>query len=188
MSNETCKLIFERVSQRSYDIDKPIPENIVKEILEACRQAPSARFLQSLDFYYVDDPKRIEQLGAPFKPILLEKNPVSKSRLEEGGVTDPLYYNAGLVIFFCARSEEAMKENSLIQIDVGIAAENAVIAAQSHGLRSVHVGLIRKFDELTHESFGIPKSKPILHSLAIGYPKHSDPPHKKRRDDCFFKL
>eukprot|EP00766_Chilomastix_caulleryi_P006541 gnl/Chilomastix_caulleri/8797.p1 GENE.gnl/Chilomastix_caulleri/8797~~gnl/Chilomastix_caulleri/8797.p1 ORF type:complete len:116 (+),score=40.35 gnl/Chilomastix_caulleri/8797:329-676(+) len=111
-----------------------------------------------------------------------------KERLEKFGVTDPLYYNSGLVIIFCARSEEAMKANSCLDVDVGIASENAVIAAQSHGLRSVHVGLIKLFGTEANKVFGIPETKTILHSIAIGYPKMEDPAKQERRTDCFFKL
>ena len=54
-------------------------------------------------------------------------------------------------------------------IDTALAAQNAVVAAQSLGLSSVYIGAMRNNPERVHELLGLPRQAFVLFGLCVGY-------------------
>jgi hypothetical protein len=54
-------------------------------------------------------------------------------------------------------------------IDVALAAQNAVVAAESLGLGTVYIGAMRNDPEKVAELFGLPKQSFVVFGLCVGY-------------------
>ncbi len=62
--NEIIKLMGERHSTRSsFDPNRPVAKEDVKQIIEAARWAPTAHNMQNFDIIVIDDKKVIEKIG-----------------------------------------------------------------------------------------------------------------------------
>ena len=54
-------------------------------------------------------------------------------------------------------------------IDAALAAQNAVVAAQSIGLRTVYIGAMRNDPARVHELLGLPPKALVVFGLCVGY-------------------
>jgi len=106
--------IFKRRSIRKYK-RQPIPDDVLKNILEAGRLAPSANNLQPWHFIVVTDQKLKEGLIS--------------------GMWNRFIKDAPVVIVGCGD-----KRSKWFTVDVAIALENMVIAAAAQGVGSCWIG------------------------------------------------
>ena len=67
--NPTERLIFERRSVRNFKLD-PVPETMIRRVLEAGRFAPSSGNCQPWKFVVVEDPEIIEEMNTCCKNVL----------------------------------------------------------------------------------------------------------------------
>ena len=150
---ELLKVIYERRSVRSYQ-KKPIPDDVLKAILEAGRLAPSAHNRQPWHFIVVRNPEMKRKL------IFTSWNRF----IEE----------ASVLIVGCGDPRSRW-----MTVDVAIALQNMVIAAEALGLASCWIGA---FDEAkVKEILKIPENLRVVAMITIGYPaeKPETPPKKK---------
>ncbi len=121
---EFYEVIRRRLSVRAYKPD-PVPEEVLKRILEAARLAPSAKNYQPWKFIVVTDGKiRQELVPACRGQAFIAQAPV--------------------VICACAIEAEAWKGMggywSAAEVDVAIALEHIILAAVAEGLGTCWIG------------------------------------------------
>ena len=132
---ETVKNIMERNSCRDF-ASTPLTEEQTKAIVEAALAAPSARNLQPWHVTAVTDKAFIEELDkAGMEVMAAQEDSTYYDRIMERG--GKLFYNSPSMFVISSDGEEWSI------IDSGILCQNIVLAAQSMGLASCIVGLLR---------------------------------------------
>lgn len=194
--NETLKTIYERRAVRKYS-DKQVDKEIINQIIDAGRMAPSAINMQPWKFYVLTKKETIEMFAnkirkATFKSIR-KINLKSILRMAEGmlhfskGINflkehDPVFHGAPVVVFI-----SAPKDNEWASLDVGMCAQNMMLAAKSLGLESCPIGF-GKFVEQTkiYPQLKIPKNDRVLISLVFGYGIESPETHERIKNNVKF--
>lgn len=164
-------------SVRAYRPD-PLPPRTVETLVAAAQSAPSSSNLQTWSVVVVEDQAR-------------------KARLAEfaGGqkhiVEAPLFLvwlaDLSRAERLAARSrhpDEGLRflETFLVAvIDAALAAQNAVVAAESLGLGSVYIGAIRNKPRAVAEELGLPPNVAAAFGLCVGYPDAARPAQVKPR-------
>ena len=159
--------INQRKSIRKY-LNKQIPEEIIKDLLDAARKAPSAKNTQSHKYFIVKDQDVINKLK------------------KDKAFEQSFVYDAPLIIVCCAnprqypeiKKADSSPENYAL-IDLSIAASFLVLRATELGLGSVFVAWI--YADKVRKILGIPEEYIIPFVLPIGYPAE-DPDPRSRKD------
>lgn len=152
----TVDLILSRRSIRKYE-KKDIPEDILNQILETGRQAPSAVNRQPIHFVVVNDHDLLKDLCNNFIARFVKYAP--------------------LAIVGCAYTK-ALWTGKWAIIDATIAMENMVISAWSLGIGSCWVGACNK--KKIKELLKIPEKWKVVALLTFGYPAEQ-PKQKKKK-------
>ena len=163
--NEVIRQLHGRKSVRVYE-DRPIGEAEKKAILEAAIQAPSAG---NMALYTILDITDAEM----------------KKALSVSCDNQPFIATAPMVLIFCAdyrrwydvfcRYEEEVRQPDLgdlflAEADAIIAAQNAVVAAESLGIGSCYIGDITENFEYHQKLLNLPKYAVPAAMLCFGYP------------------
>ncbi len=163
--NEVIKQLNYRKSVRVFD-DREISEEIKRAILTAATQAPTAGNQQ-------------------LYTILDITNENLKHKLSETCDNQPFIASAKMVLIFCADFQkwyDAFKFAGCTPRDVGvgdlmlsvsdanIAAQNAVVAAESFGIGSCYIGDIMENCEIHRELLNLPDYVFPACMLVFGYP------------------
>lgn len=163
--------------------NKPVEEEKLQNVLEAARMAPSWANFQCWRFVVVKDPAvraRLSTLSYVelfFAPKGYKANPAQKALAE-----------APVDIVACAdpsRSGE-LGEQYYYMTDIGIAAQNLMLAAHAQGLGTVFVGVFD--EEKIRELLDIPPHIRIVGLFPLGYPqeeKREGPPRKPLAEIVF---
>ena len=159
--------INQRKSIRKYQ-DKKIPEEIIEELIDAARRAPSAKNTQSHKYFIVKDEE-------------------TKNKLKKyNAFKQPFVYDAPLIIICCADPKQYPKSVDVDDtpehyafIDLSIASSFLVLRATELGLGSVFVAWI--YRDKIKEVLNIPKEYIIPFVLSVGYPAE-DPNPKSRKE------
>ncbi|HEY6871089.1 MAG TPA: nitroreductase family protein [Geobacteraceae bacterium] len=180
---DTLEEIRNRRSVRKFS-DRPVEPEKLRMVLEAARMAPSWANMQCWRFVVVEAPEvkaRISELSyveAFFATRGYKTNPAQNALAE-----------APVVIVACADPTQSgeLRGQQYYMTDLGIAAENLMLAAHALGLGSVFVGV---FDE---ESLGlllnIPPEIRIVGLFPLGYPLEegkAGPPRKPLDEIVFY--
>lgn len=195
--NEVERVVFTRRSVRNFS-DKPVPEPLIRRVLEAGRHAPSGGNSQPWKFVvitntallnemneaafnilndrfqmYIDDEK-VKDLATstPGPPNLGSWDP----RIILGGVgksvvnrVNPVLLGAPVVILIAADTRCIGGP----QTQVGICGQNMVLVANSLGLKATWVGFIAAVNGVPAimQKLGLQDPFRIIQSLCIGYPR-----------------
>ena len=157
---ETLEAIHTRRSIREYQ-NKPIPEELVTEILKAAMAAPSARNQQSWEFIIITDAEIREKIPAvsPFAQMVID---------------------APLAILVCGNLKIETAQGYWV-IDCSAAIQNLLLATHSLGLGAVWTGVYPREERMNGlaKMFDLPDHI-MPHSLVvIGYPAQQ-PEHPDR--------
>ncbi len=180
---ETLEAIKTRRSVRKFSGRAVEPEKL-QAVLEAVRLAPSWANMQCWRFVVVEDPQvkaQISELSyveAFFGPRGYKSNPAQSALAE-----------APLVIVACADPVQSgeLRGEQYYMADLGIAAENLMLAAHALGLGSVFVGVFD--EEQLGDLLDIPKEIRIVGLFPIGYPLEEGkggPPRKPLDEIVFY--
>lgn len=156
----TLEAIHTRRSIRAYQ-DKPIPEELVTEILRAAMAAPSACNQQSWEFIVITDADIREKIPtvSPFAQMVV---------------------GAPLAILVCGNLKVETAPGYWV-IDCAAAIQNLLLAAHSLGLGAVWTGVYPREERVKGlaEMFDLP-AHVMPHSLVVvGYPAQQ-PEHPDR--------
>ena len=142
-------VIRKRYSCRDYE-DKPIEQEKLDTILEAARQAPSAKNLQDWRFVVVRDKEK-------------------RSRVAATTNRPQVFGKAGVMIVACSNSDYVMTCGQAVgPIDVAIALEHISLAATELGLATCWIGSFQT--PKVREILNIPEDVAIIEVMALGYP------------------
>lgn len=148
-------LIQSRYSVRDFRSD-PIPQDVLQDILEAGRLAPSAQNRQPWRYIVFDDPEDIR--------ILTKKTGLI-------GLSNFFIKDAPVVIVACAD----LKKNTCINgkdyylVDTAISFQQMILTAWHHGIGSCWMAAFS--EKLLAKHLGLPKSWKIVAISPFGYPK-----------------
>ncbi|MDP4285669.1 MAG: nitroreductase [Bacteroidota bacterium] len=194
--SETLKTIYERRAVRKYK-DRPVDKKIIEKILDAGRMAPSALNAQSWKFYIVTNKEIIHSFSKAITKIAAKefikagrkkiiKSIINLFHFSHGlhfpKTTDHVFYEAPVVIFITAP-----KDNEWAAIDIGMCAQNMMLASKSLGLDSCPVGFGKyiKHTKL-YPQLQIPSSEEIILSIIFGYGDENPEVHKRIKKNATF--
>jgi nitroreductase len=155
---DVAKAIRSRYSCRQY-VDKPIEKDKLQAILEAARQAPSAKNLQDWRFVVVTAKE-------------------AKKKLAEAANGQMFIQDAGAIVVACTVSDHVMRCGQPIgPIDVAIALEHICLQATELGLATCWIGSF--YPDKVKPIVAIPDGVTIVELMALGYPADSPKEHRR---------
>ncbi len=170
------QVISDRRSHRKYE-DRQLPEDVLRTILTAALESPSARNRQPWHFSVCQNPALIQAV-----------HDAAAREMGKGGsprFADPdfqMFYHAPTVIFIFGE-----KDNPWTQVDCGIAVENIALAAEGLGIGSVILGLPKpafegeKAAELK-EKLCCPERHDFVIAISLGYAADTKDAHEKNEE------
>ena len=163
--NEVTKQLHDRKSVRVFTDQKITPE-IKQQILEAMVQAPTAGNQQLYTILDITDQKLKEKLSetCDHQPF------IAKAQMVLVFCADCQKWYDAFVTAGCEPRKPSVGDLMLAVTDTAIAAQNAVVAAQSYGIGSCYIGDIMENCEIHRELFGLPKYVFPAVMLVFGYP------------------
>ncbi|MCJ7656452.1 MAG: nitroreductase family protein [Candidatus Atribacteria bacterium] len=145
------EIIRKRQSVRSYQ-DKEIPEDVLRQVLEAGRLAPSASNKQHRKFIVVKD----EDLRKKLVPACKNQKFIGEAPVViVGCATDPDH------VMICGEHSYS--------IDLTIALDHMSLEAASLGLGTCWIGAF--YQEQVKEILGVPEDVRIVSLMPLGFPK-----------------
>lgn len=166
---DVAQAIRTRCSCRNYQ-DRPIEQEKLLAVLEAARQAPSAKNLQDWRFVVVTDRQ-------------------TKKKLVAAANNQTFLENAGAIIVACTVSDHVMRCGQAVgPIDVAIALEHMCLQATELGLATCWIGSF--YPDRVRPIVGMPENVTIIELLALGYPADAPKEHRREalnRIACFEK-
>ena len=177
--NEVVKQLYERKSVRSF-AEREIDEQIVQEILKAAVMAPTAGNQQLYTILRITDKSRLEQLAesCDHQPFIAE------GKLVLVFCADCLKWYEAFLHSGCEPRLPGEGDLMLAMADTMIAAQNAVVAAQSYGIGSCYIGDIMENIEIQREILELPEYVFPAALVVFGYPtqQQKDRPKPERVD------
>jgi len=153
---EYTELIKLRHSCRSYT-NEPISKEILDDILEAGRIAPSAQNKQPWRYIVVDDKETIRKIA--FHSMV--------------GMTNFFIKDAPILIIACADADTSLRFNAqeYYLVDVAISFHQMMLAAWNHGIGSCWLAAFSEGE--LKKIFSLPANIRIVGFSPFGYPKQA---------------
>ncbi len=170
------KAINERRAVRAFS-DAEVRPAVVRDLLHAAAQAPSAMNLQPWAFVVVHGRERLTRYSQRAKNYLLGVTEPSfdfDARIDTYvNETAHLFHGAGTLVVVCGRPGRFRPEEACC-----LAAENLMLAAWGQGLGSCPVGFARPWFNLPEiqQELGIPCDYRAVLPVVLGYPAGPLPP------------
>lgn len=162
---DVLEAIRSRRSIRRFE-PRPVPDELIKEVLEAGIWAPSGMNNQPWRFVVIKDPRVREELST-----LTHYSSIVKGA--------PVL----IALFLDHRSSyDYVKDVQAC----GACLQNMLLAAHALGLGAVWIGEILKAKDRVREALGAPEDCELMALLALGYPAES--PRGVRRPLDFFLI
>ncbi len=163
--NEVIAALLDHRSVRGYRPD-PVPAGTLETMVAAAQSAATSSNMQWTSVIAVSDPAKKKVLAE----IAGNQKHIEQCPLYLCWVAD-MTRNA--LISTTEKAEfETMPwlETFLVAcIDVALAAQNAVVAAESLGLSTVYIGAMRNDPERVAALLGLPKQSFVVFGLCVGY-------------------
>jgi len=188
-----------RRSCRTFE-DKPVPRDIVRELVSLGRWAPSASNRQSIDWTAFDDREKLTELTGvvlselarlarlaahpllrPFVALRFGRKAAGQARryrltaerlLRRGGAgDDPIFYRAPVVLVAHSPADSWLGRD-----DAVYASYNLMLAAEQHGLATCQIGFLQlAYDrsERVRRLVRLPEGRVSQVALAVGYPRRA---------------
>ena len=195
--NEVIKNIFDRRAVRKYQ-NKVVSKDLIEQIIDAGRMAPSALGKEPWKFYIVTSKEDIKLYS---KDIIKEGINLSDMGIKKvfkaivSSIThlssvvdffkedDPVFHGAPVLIFITAKADDEWAA-----LDVGMCAQNMLLAAKSLGLDSCPIGFATYIEKTTHfVKLDIPKDEKVYLAVIIGYGNESPKLHERNKTNAFYK-
>ncbi|MFI5137128.1 MAG: nitroreductase [Sphingobacteriales bacterium] len=192
----TLKTIYERRAVRKYK-DRPVDHETIEKIIDAGRMAPSAVNKQEWKFYILTNKDTIKTFSKEIAKTAAKeflKSGVKEVVKTTGSLlhsfhsidlfkwADPIFYGAPVVIFITAP-----KDNEWAGLDIGMCAENMMLAANALGLDSCPVGL-GKFVEQTDIFYKlrVPATEKVHLAVILGHGDETPEAHERIKENAVF--
>jgi nitroreductase len=154
--------ILTRKSVRSY-LPDPVPADLLKDLMEQTRLAPSARNLQEWRF-------------------ILVTNPEKRAALAEAAHDQAFVGAAPVVVVACAETDGRRMAcgHASFLVDVSIAVDHLTLAAAEAGLGTCWIGAFEP--DKVRSLLAIPSDVEVVALVPLGYPVNPEPVTKRRLD------
>lgn len=164
--NDTLALLAAHRSVRAYTPD-PLPEGTLETLVLAAQSAATSSNLQTWSVVAVTDPAR--------KAVLSEVTGGQKHILQAPLMLVWLADLSRLKSVATARDQAAegldyLEMATVAIVDAALAAQNAVIAAESLGLGTVYIGALRNDPARVAETLNLPPMAFAVFGLCVGHP------------------
>ncbi|MCK5805497.1 MAG: nitroreductase family protein [Lentisphaeria bacterium] len=170
--SEFMKLVENRRSCRRYDSSRPVPREVLTECVEAARLAPSACNKQPWRFVIVDDPELVARIRADGR---------------RAGIPHPWWDDVPVFVVLCAelsllahRVAPAVTGIPYHLLDLGIAGEHFVLAAEERGLGTCWIGWFNARG--VRRALMLPRRLRVLSLITVGYPAEQGDERSSRQD------
>ncbi|MFI5154043.1 MAG: nitroreductase [Chitinophagales bacterium] len=193
---ETMEVINARRSVRKYK-NRPVNRATIEQVINAGMMAPSAINKQPWKFYILTDKEMIRSFDKAIAKVALKDFSKSgvKGIVQTAGhllhamqnfnlqaITDPIFHGAPVVIFITAPAK-----NEWAPLDIGMCAQNIMLAAKSMGLDTCPVGLAKFVMEVgLYSKLNIPASEKVLLAIILGYGNEEPVMHERIKDRVVF--
>jgi nitroreductase len=155
---ETLLAIKTRRSVRKYK-DKEIPLNMLKDLVDCARLAPSASNIQPWEFILIRDKKKLKQIAEITDYAKFLVNAVA------------------CIVIICKNTKYYMEDGCA-------ATENILIAAKSYNLGSCWIAGGKKYySEKLLQLLKVPMEHKLVSIISLGYPAEHTNPKKRKLND-----
>ncbi|QAA33797.1 oxygen-insensitive NADPH nitroreductase [Clostridium manihotivorum] len=180
--NDVINLLKAHKSVRKYK-DKAIEEEKIRSIIEAAQSASTSSFIQAYT-------------------IISVENKENRAKIAKLGGDQKYIEECPLFLVFCAdlnrhkvacdihdvEMQEGYTESFIIAtVDTALAAQNAMIAAESLGLGGVYIGGIRNNPNEISEILNIPTNVYPVFGMCLGYPDEDNDIKERLPMEVVFK-
>ena len=163
--NETIASMLDHRSVRGF-LSDPVPSGTLETLIAAAQSAATSSNMQLWSAIAVTDPAKRKMLAE----IAGNQKHIEQCPLYLAFVAD-MSRNERM-----SQAEQVTFENlpyletfMVACIDAALAAQNAVVAAESLGLRTVYIGAMRNDPARVHEQLGLPPKAFVVFGLCVGY-------------------
>jgi nitroreductase len=166
--------MYARRAVRAYS-PRTVEESVIRSLLTAAVQAPSAMNGQPWAFAIIQEVGRLKRYSDRAKAMLLDASPDSKTRRYDAMLRDDrfnIFYDATTLIVICAAERGPYTE-----ADCWLAAQNLMLAAADSGLGTCPIGFavpVLNTAEVKTE-LHIPESGAAVAPIIVGYPSATPP-------------
>lgn len=171
--SHTLDVINNRVSLRKYS-DTPISQEHLDTILEAAMRAPTAGNMMMYSILLIRDEEKKAKLSktCDHQPFIARASVVLIFLADMQRLDD--YFKSSDIAAFCEKKGTEYREPGYASLflaisDALIAAQNAVIAAESLGIGSCYIGDIMENHEIHKEMLSLPDKVFPIGMLCFGY-------------------
>jgi len=165
-SNAVLDTMFGHRSVRAYRPD-PLPEGTLETLVAAAQSAPTSSNLQAWSVVAVEDPDRRERLAA----LSANQRFIGEAPLFLCWVADISRLTRLGEAHQCKLEALDYLESFMVAlVDAALAAQNAMVAAESLGLGTVYVGALRHQPEKVAAELALPPGAFAAFGLAVGVP------------------
>ena len=174
LHNPVIETILKRKSQRNFT-EEAVPQEITEMLIEAGKSAPSGKNLQTRRFTVISNQEEIQNFKALTGKVAKEKHTSFN-----GFENPPLL----ILISNDRRNKDGIQ-------DVGVSAENIMIASESYGLGSVWLNPLMDISDEPEireklNSYMIPKNHIVWAVMAIGYPSAPPPEFYRKPNEVYY--
>jgi nitroreductase len=193
---DTLELMYERRAVRKYQA-RLVDRSLIEKIIDAGRMAPSALNKQPWKFYVLTDKVSIRS----FSKAILKMAPKAFFKAGTKAIVkqlvhflhfpqglsflkseDPVFHNAPVVVFLTAD-----RENEWASLDIGMCAQNMMLAAKYYGLDTCPIGFAKYVEDTSiYGKLNIPESEIVHIAIIIGYGDETPVLHKRIKDNILF--
>jgi nitroreductase len=155
----------------------PIPDDDLRDILDAARQAPNGGNAQPWHFLAIKDEQLRWQFGELYREAWWAKradqgihgpadiDPENKTTLSAMKLSDEIGA-APVIVLLCATAQGAGAMGSVIP-----SVQNMLLAARALGIGGTITTLHAKVDDRVKELLAIPEEMQIVYAIPLGYPQ-----------------
>lgn len=171
--------IYSRRAVRAYTAH-PIDEAVLRQLIDAAIQAPSAVNRQPWSFCVVRDPALLSRISKESKAYLLDTARASLASRHVELLGDPdfdIFYHApAMVLIGVAEAGPWAVE------DCALAAENLMLAARAAGLGTCWIGFAQAWLGTAEgkAALGLPEAFLPVAPIIIGHPRAFPPPVERK--------
>ena len=194
--NETLKNIYERRAVRKYK-QMSVSKDVIDMLLDPGRMAPSAMNRQPWKFYVLTDVRKIKAFSKEIAENAIKE--IKHAGIKETikmtlsffhlskmidflKQDDHIFYGAPVVIFLTSPKEEDWGA-----LDVGMCAQNIMLAAKSLGLDTCPVGFAKFVTQAKdYYLLNIPATEKIHLAITVGYGDEHPAIHERIEDNASY--
>lgn len=163
--NDTLSLLLAHRSIRGYRTD-PLPQGTLETLIAAAQSAATSSNLQTWSVVAVTDAEKKKALAeVANNQKHIEQCPLFFAFLADLSRLDRMSSAEGVKFEGLPYVETFL----VAAIDAALAAQNAVIAAESLGLSTVYIGALRNDVERVAQILELPKGAAAVFGLCVGY-------------------